>query len=315
MKIEEAYTILGVDSTTSLSEVKKRYRKLALKNHPDKNHGDPHATAKFQKISAAFKRVSDPDAVDSDDDLDDVEIFKMFEEMMGQFMSVEIGGGFEGIPGFNSDQKLKGMDEFMSEMLGMGMGAGVGEEFDSSSLPSSMNNVNEEDIMMFLKMMEGSGVGGDGVLPPGFSPAMFEEMMGMGMGLGTSSPDEEELMMFLQMMESQGGAPGMSLDLFEEMAGVRGYGSMRKKVKEKKSENNKSEIKIGEKVEVRGYPSCTGTVRFAGKVHYASGTFYGIELDNPKGKNNGSVKGKRYFTCQPNHGIFVKPFSIYRVIN
>eukprot|EP00929_Paragymnodinium_shiwhaense_P083946 TRINITY_DN44861_c0_g1_i1.p1 TRINITY_DN44861_c0_g1~~TRINITY_DN44861_c0_g1_i1.p1 ORF type:complete len:1732 (-),score=378.13 TRINITY_DN44861_c0_g1_i1:454-5649(-) len=49
-----------------------------------------------------------------------------------------------------------------------------------------------------------------------------------------------------------------------------------------------------------------GTVRFVGQVPFAEGTFYGVELDDAVGKNDGTVKGIKYFSCPPNHGIFVR---------
>lgn len=50
----------------------------------------------------------------------------------------------------------------------------------------------------------------------------------------------------------------------------------------------------------------TGVVRYIGLTHFASGTWIGIELCERKGKNNGSVKGCEYFTCAPDHGIFIR---------
>jgi len=54
------YEILGVTRESSPDEIKKSYRKLALKYHPDKNPDDAEALEKFKEISAAYEIVSDP---------------------------------------------------------------------------------------------------------------------------------------------------------------------------------------------------------------------------------------------------------------
>ena len=51
---KDYYTILGVSKNASKDDIKKAYRKLALKYHPDKNKGDKDAEAKFKDISVAY---------------------------------------------------------------------------------------------------------------------------------------------------------------------------------------------------------------------------------------------------------------------
>ena len=56
---EDYYKILGIEKTASAEEIKKAYRKLALKWHPDKNPNNKAAEDKFKKISEAYAVLSD----------------------------------------------------------------------------------------------------------------------------------------------------------------------------------------------------------------------------------------------------------------
>ena len=48
-----------------------------------------------------------------------------------------------------------------------------------------------------------------------------------------------------------------------------------------------------------------GVLRYLGKPEFADGVWCGVELDGPHGKNNGSLQGIRYFSCDTNYGVFV----------
>ncbi|EXJ94959.1 hypothetical protein A1O1_00077 [Capronia coronata CBS 617.96] len=57
-----------------------------------------------------------------------------------------------------------------------------------------------------------------------------------------------------------------------------------------------------------------GTVRYIGPLHIAAGEWLGLELPDNTGKNDGSVKGQRYFQCAPGFGIFVRRESAVKVV-
>ncbi|NLC70916.1 MAG: J domain-containing protein [Desulfuromonadaceae bacterium] len=58
---KDYYSVLGVEKTASADEIKKAYRKLALKYHPDRNPGDSKAEARFKEITEAYAVLSDPE--------------------------------------------------------------------------------------------------------------------------------------------------------------------------------------------------------------------------------------------------------------
>lgn len=59
-----------------------------------------------------------------------------------------------------------------------------------------------------------------------------------------------------------------------------------------------------------------GIIRYFGTTDFAPGLWLGLELRSAKGKNDGSVGSRRYFSCRPFHGVLVRPSRVtYRGIN
>ncbi|CAO2604205.1 CAP-Gly domain-containing linker protein 4 [Lemmus lemmus] len=71
------------------------------------------------------------------------------------------------------------------------------------------------------------------------------------------------------------------------------------------------ELRLGERVLVVGQR--VGTIKFFGTTNFAPGYWYGIELEKPHGKNDGSVGGVQYFSCSPRYGIFAPPSRVQRL--
>ena len=74
-----------------------------------------------------------------------------------------------------------------------------------------------------------------------------------------------------------------------------------------------SRIKKGNRCEVtmKNNVKHRGEVKFIGETEFKKDTLWiGVRLDEPFGKNNGSVEGKKYFECEKNYGVFVLPTSV-----
>ena len=95
---KDYYDILGISKSASADEIKKAYRKLAVKYHPDKNPGDKAAEEKFKEVSRAYEVLSDEKKRKQYDQFGP----DLFERTGGQGYGPGSGGFGGGQGGFSS---------------------------------------------------------------------------------------------------------------------------------------------------------------------------------------------------------------------
>jgi DnaJ family protein B protein 4 len=148
---QDYYKTLGVDKSATLADIKKQYKKLALKYHPDRNNNSPECEKKFKEISEAYEVLSDDQKRQQYDQFGTAglggngmpsggsfnfnpsaaeDIFRAFFSQEGgnPFASFASGGGGSGFKSFTSGMP-GGMGMGMDDMPGMSFGGMPGHSF------------------------------------------------------------------------------------------------------------------------------------------------------------------------------------------
>ena len=110
MAKRDYYEVLGVDKSASADDIKKAYRKMAIKYHPDKNPGDKEAEEKFKEAAEAYSVLSDADKKARYDQFGHSGVegagpdfsggFGNLNDILNDLFGGAFGGGFGGFGGF-----------------------------------------------------------------------------------------------------------------------------------------------------------------------------------------------------------------------
>ena len=135
------YATLGVDKKASPEEIKKAYRALARRYHPDRNPDDKQAEAKFKEISQAHDVLSDP------------EKRKQYDSGSGPFANPGPGGGFGGFGNFDFDSA--GMGDILSNLFG---GSTSGRRTRTKPRPERGQDLETEVSISFEQAISGAQI-------------------------------------------------------------------------------------------------------------------------------------------------------------
>ncbi|GMI28240.1 hypothetical protein TeGR_g773, partial [Tetraparma gracilis] len=265
---------------------------------------------------------------------------RKMEQMMGGGGG---GGGMGGMGGMGmSAAEMRKMEQMMGGGGGGGMadmermfgamgGGGFGAAYSDSESGSSdgegeaglvtaemISGLSMEDVAM-VAMME---IEAGRPVPPAVAMRLGPDVLGeierevAGGGKGKNTAKnkkrrEKEKMKkkaaknkFVNKAAGQGG--GAAADKENGGGGPGGVGAADGKGGGGKKLSDISQYSPGMRVFVSRV-GCAGTVAHVGPVHYAKGDWVGVALEEGRGKNDGSVKGERYFDCRQGFGMLVRP--------
>lgn len=147
MNLNQCYNILGLKNDATEQEVKKAYKKLAIKCHPDKN-SSPDANEEFRKITEAYNKILNPHSVPDGN----IDINEIFNSIFGEGGLAGMGS-MGGLSGFGGLGDLNVMEELVEE-IGGGLGGfgGMPNNIFKTIFGNNTNSNKGKDIQKLINL-------------------------------------------------------------------------------------------------------------------------------------------------------------------
>ncbi len=252
MEFIDYYKVLGVPKTAGAEEIKKAYRKLAQKLHPDTNPADKEAHKKFQQVNEANEVLSDPEKRKKYDkygkDWQHGEAQEQARRAHGQSQ------GFGGGQSFSGDFDDDRFSDFFSSMFGSGKGRQRQSKFRGQDINATMQ-LNLTDT--FKSQQQTIAVAGKNIrvtIPAGIEDGQVLKLKGHG-STGANGGPNGDLYITFQIINNTNFQRmkndlylGQEIDLYTAVLGGDVtintlHGKLKLKVKPETQQNTKIRVK------------------------------------------------------------------------
>lgn len=194
MAFIDYYKILGVEQNATQQDIRKAYRRLAKKYHPDVNNSDPDAQRRFQAINEANEVLSDPEKRKKYDEYGEhwrhADEFEAQRKQYGSMGNDDAFGGFDGFGGFgdfsHSANGAGGFSDFFESLFGgHGFRSSHGASTKGRDMQSSLTLSLREAAVTHKETIEINGRKIRLTIPAGIAEGQTIRLK----GYGESSPD------------------------------------------------------------------------------------------------------------------------------